>query len=118
MITAEGSAMEINASVTKTRLYHNLTENASVMGFCDVKNAKLCRAFEGQGLARREPALGEQDFTRYLKSLEPLMVGGRDVLWVLTGRAQWNLPKIQTILVANKFRAVTCHLAYNTKQMQ
>ena len=46
------------------------------------------------------------------------MVGGRDVLWVLTGRAQSNLPKIQKIPAANKFRTVTCHLAYNTKQMQ
>ena len=36
MIVAEGSAVEIHATVTKTRLYQNLTEAATVMGFYDV----------------------------------------------------------------------------------
>eukprot|EP00959_Pyramimonas_sp_CCMP1952_P310190 6492002-Pyramimonas_sp.AAC.1 len=71
--------MDINASVTKTRLYHNLADNASVMDFHDVKNAKLCCGSEGQCLTHREPALDEEDSRRYLKSLDPLMVGGRGV---------------------------------------
>eukprot|EP00959_Pyramimonas_sp_CCMP1952_P357249 7480592-Pyramimonas_sp.AAC.1 len=103
MITAECSAMDINASVTKTRLYQNLTDYASVMGFYDVKNAKLCCVFEGQGLTHREPALDEQDFTL------PEVPGTADGRW--TGRAAGadgpravEPTKIQKIFVANKFR--------------
>ena len=48
-IVATGEAPEINANVTSTRLYGNLTAEASVMGFYDVKNAKLCNVYEGEG---------------------------------------------------------------------
>jgi hypothetical protein len=48
-ICAEGSHVEIIASVTNTRLYQNLTESVSCMAFYDVKNAKLCNIFEGEG---------------------------------------------------------------------
>ena len=66
----------------------NFTEAATVTGFYyDVKNARLCQVFEGQGLTHREPALDEQDFERYVKSILPLMLPQRDVLWVL-GAAQ------------------------------
>ena len=37
MLLAEGSQAEINASITNTRLYQNLTDAATVMGFYDVK---------------------------------------------------------------------------------
>jgi hypothetical protein len=48
-IVAEGSHVEINASVTSTRLYQNLTDAVPCMAFYDVKNAKLCNIFEGEG---------------------------------------------------------------------
>ena len=71
------------------------------MGFYDVKNAKLCSIFEGQGLTHREPALDTDDFDRYVKSLVPLMVAGRDVLWVLGGRTESNIPKLKKIQTQN-----------------
>ena len=48
-LVAEGSHIEIKASVTSTRLYQNLTDSVPCMGFYDVKNAKLCSIFEGEG---------------------------------------------------------------------
>ena len=48
-ILAEGTAVEINASVTSTRLYKNLTESVPLGAFYDVKNAKLVNIFEGEG---------------------------------------------------------------------
>ena len=95
IIFAEGTAVEIHASLTKTRLYQNLTEAATVMGFYDIKNARLCSIFEGQGLTHREPALDEEDFERYVKSIFPLMVAARDVLWVLVGRTDTNRSKVK-----------------------
>ena len=50
LLVAEGSHAEIKASVTTTRLYHHLTEAVPCMGFYDVKNAKLCNIFEGNGV--------------------------------------------------------------------
>ena len=41
-LTAIGDAAELYAKVTNTRLVVNLTSSASVMGFYDVKNARLC----------------------------------------------------------------------------
>jgi hypothetical protein len=73
-----------------------LTDAATARGFYDAKNARLCHVFEGQGLTHREPALDEQDFERYVKSLFPLMVAGRDVLWVLGGRTDTNRGKCCT----------------------
>ena len=114
---AEGSSVAIHATLTKTRLYQNLTDAATVMGFYDVKNARLCTVFEGQGLTHREPALDEGDFERYVQSLEPLMVIGRDVMWVLAGRTETNRVKLKRILAKNHLRMQTFHLCYNTKQM-
>ena len=73
-----------------------LTDAATARRFYDAKNARLCHVFEGQGLTHREPALDEQDFERYVKSLFPLMVAGRDVLWVLGGRTDTNRGKCCT----------------------
>ena len=49
-LLAEGSHAEIKASVTTTRLYKNLTEDVPCMAFYDVKNAKLCNIYEGEGV--------------------------------------------------------------------
>jgi len=87
------------------------------MGVYDVKHARLCNVFEGQGLTHREPALDEQDFERYVKSLSPLMVPGRDVLWVLGGRTDTNDRKIKRILGRHFIKSHAFHLCYNTKQM-
>ena len=48
-LVREGTGVEIAASVTKTRLYKNLTDQVTLMGFYDCKNAKLCTVFEGEG---------------------------------------------------------------------
>ena len=117
LLVAEGSDVEVYATVTKTRLYQNLTEAATVMGFYDVKNARLCNIYEGTGLTHREPALDEADFERYVKSFSPLMESGRDVMWVLGGRTDTNRVKIKRILAKNLFNVQVFHLCYNTKQM-
>ena len=67
-------------------------------------------SFEGQGLTHREPVLDENDFDRYLQSLEPLMVPGRDVLWVLGGRTETNRLKLKRILTKYKLRMQIFHL--------
>ena len=64
----------------------------------------------GQPLTHREPALDEADFERDLKSLTPLMQAGRDVLWVLTGRTESNLPKIKRLLGKHSFHFQQFHL--------
>ena len=37
LIVAEGTAVEINASLTQTRLYQNLSESSTVIGFYYIK---------------------------------------------------------------------------------
>ena len=51
-LVREGNGVEIAASVSKTRLYANLTEHVPMMCFYDAKNAKLCAAEDGRGAAR------------------------------------------------------------------
>ena len=46
------------------------------------------------------------------------MQGGRDVLWVLVGRTESNIPKVKTILAKYKMSVAVFHLCYSTKQMQ
>ena len=118
LVIAESTDVEIYQNITQTRLYKNLGVGATVMGFYDVKNARLCNVFEGQQLTHREPALDEADFERYLKSLTALLHAGRDVLWVLTGRTESNLPKIKKILSKNSYHFQQYHLCYNIKQTQ
>ena len=117
LVVAEGTDVEIYQNLTQTRFYKNLTDSASLMGFYDVKNARMCNVFEGQPLTHREPAVDEADFERYLKSLNPMLVAGRDVLWVLTGRAESNLPKMKRLLNKHLYNHRQFHLCYNTKQM-
>ena len=85
-LVAQGSHLEIKANITSTRLYRNLTEAVPLMALYDVKNAKLCKIFEGECLTHREPLLDETDFDRFVQTVEPLMQPGRDILWVLAGR--------------------------------
>ena len=80
LLSATGSdGGDLRKLVTKSRMYQNLTCEAPVMGFYDPKNARLCTTFEGHGLTHREPALGEVDFDRYVRSFSPL--AHRDVMW-------------------------------------
>ncbi len=48
-LLAAGSHTELRASLTNARLYNNLSEYVSPMAFYDVKNARLCNIFEGEG---------------------------------------------------------------------
>ena len=48
-MVAEGDHVEIKNSLTSTRLYQNLTAEVPLMAFYDVKNAKLCTIFGGEG---------------------------------------------------------------------
>ena len=82
LLVAEGSGADIHASVTATRLYKNLTEAATVMGYYDVKNARLCAVFEGQGLTHREPVLDEEDFERHKKCPASCMAPVWAPVWV------------------------------------
>ena len=77
----------------------------------------MCTVFEGQGLTHREPALDEADFERYVRSFEPLMLSGRDVLWVLGGRTDTSRGKLVRIMTKNNLEMQVFHLCYNTKQM-
>ena len=54
--------------------------------------------------------LDEHDFERFVISLEPLMVPGRDVLWVLGGRTETNRLKLKRILGKHKLKEKTFHL--------
>ena len=87
-----------------TRLYKNLTDSASCMGFYDVKNAKLCTIFQGEGLTHREPVLDEADFERFAETVEPLLQAKRDVLWVLCGRTESNVFNVKKTLRNRGFR--------------
>jgi hypothetical protein len=48
-LVAQGDHVEINADITSTRLYQNMTASVPCMAFYDVKNAKLCNVFCGEG---------------------------------------------------------------------
>ena len=54
-LVADGTHVEIKATVTNTRLYQNMTASAPCMAFYGVKNAKLCNIFEGDGTMFRTP---------------------------------------------------------------
>ena len=66
----------------------------------------------------REPLLDEADFERFVQAFDSLMQAGRDVLWVLVGRTDSNIPKVKTILAKYKMSVAVFHLCYNMKQMQ
>ena len=70
------------------------------------------------GLTHREPLVDEVDFERFVQTIEGLMQAGRDVLWVLAGRTDSNVPKIRKVLVKYGFNIEVFYLVYNTKQMQ
>ena len=68
-------------------------------------------------MTHREPILDDFDFTRFVSTVEPLLRPGRDVLWVVVGRTESNLPKIRKILAAAGLTFETFYLCYNTKQL-
>ena len=117
-LVAAGSHLESKADITSTRLYQNLTGAVLLMAFYDVNNAKLSKIFEGEGLTHGQPLLDEDDFERFVQTVEPLMKAGRDVLWVLAGRTDSNLPQIKTASKTHKLTFEAFLLCYNTKQME
>jgi hypothetical protein len=60
----------------------------------------------------------EVDFERFVASVDPLLKAGRDVLWVLAGRTDSNLPKLKKILQRYRMHIEVFFLCYNTKLMQ
>ena len=126
-LAVQGIHVEIKQEVTNTRLYQNLTEEVPFMGFYDVKNARLCSIFEGEGLTHREPVLDVADVERFLATVVPLMRPGRDLVWILAGRTESNLAKLKKVLyhAGGKESSIDCrllyeifYLCYNAKQMQ
>ena len=65
----------------------------------------------------REPILDEPDLERFIQTVEPLMRSGRDIMWILAGRTDSNLPKLTKLLNQHKLNYEVFHLCYNTKQM-
>ena len=65
-----------------------------------MKNARLCRIFEGQELTHRELVLDSEDVERFLATVVPLMRPGRDLVWISLGRVDSNLGKLNRILAA------------------
>ena len=59
--------------------------------------------------------LDEDHFERFVRTVEPLMQAGRDVLWVLPGRTDSNLAKVEKILNKYLLDIEVCYLCYNTK---
>ena len=70
------------------------------------------------GLTHREPLLDEPDFERFVATVERLLQAGRDVLWVLAGRTDSNLPKVKNLLRKYDMQYEVFYLCYNTRQMQ
>ena len=126
-LVVEGDHLDMRKSVAETRLSQNLTESALLMGFYDVKNARLCSIFEGESLSHREPVLDTEDVERFLATVVPLMRAGRDVTWILAGRTESNVSKLRKIIahaggkdskIPDKLHSDTFYLCYNAKQMQ
>ena len=69
------------------------------------------------GLTHREPLLDEVDFLRFITTVDPLMKAGRDVMWVLVGRTESNLPRVKRVLAKFKMTVEAFYLCYNTKHM-
>ena len=81
----------------------------------------MCRTCRSKhfspGLTHREPLLDATDFERFVATVDPLLKPGRDVVWVLAGRTESNLPKIKKILLRFKMTVDVFYLCYNTKHM-
>ncbi len=78
---------------------------------------RVARTFFFPGLTHREAVLDEDDFLRFVSTVEPLMKAGRDVMWVLVGRTESNLPRLKKVLAKFKLTVEAFYLCYNTKQM-
>ncbi len=81
---------------------------------------RTCRSKRfSPGLTYREPLLDDTEFERFVATVEPLMHAGRDVLWVLAGRTDSNLPKVKNMLLARcKMNIEVFYLCYTTTHMQ
>ncbi len=91
-----------------------------------VRSCSLCKTvFErvvricfSPGLTHREPLLDECDFQRFVATVDPLMKAGRDVMWVLVGRTESNLPKVRKALLKHKMNVEALYLCYDAQQME
>ena len=117
-LVAKPTHTETHANLTTTRLYQNLTDQVTSMAFYDVKNARLCNVFQGEGLTHREPLVDEKDFEKFTATVDGLLKAGRDCFWVLIGRVESNEAKIAKILKKYRFKKIKFILNYNTKMMQ
>ena len=52
LLVATGQSIEIQTTVTNSRLYRDLGSSEPFMAFYDVKNAKLCKTHDGEGSHR------------------------------------------------------------------
>ena len=77
-----------------------------------------CWRWRGAGLTHREPLVDETDFERFVATVAQLLQPSRDVMWVLCGRTDSNVPKLKKILAKFLLRFEVFHFCYNTKQMQ
>ena len=77
-----------------------------------------CWRWRGAGLTHREPLVDENDFERFVATVAQLLQPSRDVMWVLCGRTDSNVPKLKKILAKFLLRFEVFHFCYNTKQMQ
>ena len=100
-MVAEGDHVEIKNSLTSTRLYQNLTAEVPLMAFYDVKNAKLCTIFEGEG--SHHPAALTFNHAR-LKLSPPTQSFNHPRLKLSTRRPKFQPPPVETFTPSPKFQ--------------
>ena len=74
----------------------------------------------------REPVVDEKDIMRFLTTVSQIMVKGRDICWIMAGRADSNVAKITKMInhfgsessdKKEKLTYSVIHMFYNAKQM-
>ena len=73
--------------------------------------------YDGDNLTHREPLVDTVDLERVVNLAESMMQPVRDVMWILAGRTDSNLPKIKKLLHKYNLKNETYYLIYNTKSM-
>ena len=92
-----------------TRLYQIWGSHVRVCFFYDVKNARLVNVFDRESLTHQEPFFDKDDLERFISLAEPMLTPGHkkergvddqvgDVMWILTGRTDSNVPRIKKLL--------------------